>query len=329
MKRRKEFKSKARGQNVRATMDLGSQRRLRGPQHKFVVVGGSTGYNASNVCWELDTPDDGFFWKCFDEVPAEMRGQFGYSVCAIDDKSFVIAGGSNSSKCEVVCFQYSVKTQWEKLPNTGAARCSAGMACLNKVVYFLGGEGNRRAILKSCEKLDLKVSGSRRRWMRCPDMAQPMVFPLTAAAGDSMYVVTNTHRDNRIKPGTALTLQCFDPKREKWSFRNSLPTSVRDTSGAAVLGDGGSLYLLAGWEKLCARYDVEVDVWTLLQPCKGVHSFAAVCCAGGKINIFGGQDEHGQTTAVEEYDIDADEWRARTLEMPEAIVYHHALVLYM
>ena len=330
VKRRREYRSQSATHNLRATMDLGAAMRLRGPEHKFVLVGGSTGYNVSDVCWALDTPDDGFFWKCFAEVPKDMRQQYGYSVCAIDSKSFVMAGGGSNSSCALGCFKYSVKSGvWEKLRDTTVARCSAGLVCLNKVLYFLGGEGNRNALLKSCEKMDLKLSGPRQRWIRCANMAQPMVFPHAAAAGDSVYVVSNTHHDNKIKPGTPLTLQCYDPRKDRWNYAANLPSGIRDTFGASVLGDGGFVYLVGGWEKLCARYDVNTDAWTMLKRCPSVHSFAGVCIAGGKINVFGGNDEQGLTSSCEEYDVEKDEWRTRTLEMPENICHHHALVLYM
>ena len=65
----------------------------------------------------------------------------------------------------------------------------------------------------------------------CP-LLQAMLLPITAATDTHIYVMFNTHQENRkSRRGKEISTQSYDIENKRWSYKSSMPAEVHDTLG--------------------------------------------------------------------------------------------------
>lgn len=191
-------------------------------------------------------------------------------------------------------------------------------------VNYSGGEGKDNQILDICHRFSLRT----RKWKTDAPMLQAMLLPIIAATHDGIYVLFNTHPDNRgIQKTRDISMQHYDPDTDEWSYKSPMLSQIYDTLGASAVAVNQMVYVVGGWDKMCAQYNTLTDMWTLLKNSQSVHVYNSAVHFRHKITMFGGAGANGPITDIEEYDIDKNTWRLRTLELPEPLHFHYCAIL--
>jgi N-acetylneuraminic acid mutarotase len=112
-----------------------------------------------------------------------------------------------------------------------------------------------------------------------------------AVIGGKIYVAGGDEDDNR----TLASLFVYDPVRNSWTSKRSMPHTTAAGLSAAI---NGKLYVLTSCGNSLAceselpttlyRYDPAIDQWTTLRPPPSSHSFGAGDVINGKWYIVGG-----------------------------------------
>lgn len=137
------------------------------------------------------------------------------------------------------------------------------------------------------------------RWSQMPPMKRARGGAAAAVVGDKLYVIDGAPQPYGIEdpePPYAL-LEAFDFRTRTWSTLAPPPAAVHHF-GAAVVD--GKIYIAGGRvdhessSNVFASYDPATDRWTRLGSLpEGKISSMGVVSAGGKLVIFGGDDEVG------------------------------------
>ena len=114
--------------------------------------------------------------------------------------------------------------------------------------------------------------------------------------------------------------QRYDPTTDTWSTAAGLAVAWCAT---AVLSD--EIYAMGGlqqfpsisYEGVNRRYDPTMDQWTALAPMPLARAYATAEAFGGRIYLFGGANQFGPLSSVQEYDPMTDSWAVMT-SMPTA-----------
>lgn len=225
------------------------------------------------------------------------------------------------------CYKYTVSTdKWRRLPDMPNTRSGMAAVATTQYLFVTGGADRKEKPLSLCEALNLKNE----KWESRPRMLQAMLLPIMAATDANLYVAFNTHHENRkSRKGKEISMQNFSLATKKWSFVSAMPAEVQDTLGAGAVGVEKCVYVVGGWDRLCAKYDTSADVWTLMTKCDLVHVYHSAAYYQGRITMFGGADANGASNDIEEYDVEENKWRLRTLELPEPVQSHSSMVLFV
>ena len=71
---------------------------------------------------------------------------------------------------------------------------------------------------------------------------------------------------------------------------------------------------------IAARYTPATDTWTLLKQPSIEHRFGSACASNGCIYLCGG-GWNASSDAIEEYDIEKDEWTVSTMKLPQPLTF--------
>jgi N-acetylneuraminic acid mutarotase len=162
-------------------------------------------------------------------------------------------------------------------------------------IYFAGGflEGEGET------DLFLEYDPATDKWSEMPPMGRARGGAGATVIGDKLYVVDGGPQPYNVEePRPAYAhLEVFDFRTGKWSVKAPPPVGVHHVEAASLVG---KVYMAGGRideEKSSAafvRYDPASDKWTRLPDLpEGKVSSLGVVSAGGKIVVFGGDDEEG------------------------------------
>jgi N-acetylneuraminic acid mutarotase len=180
-------------------------------------------------------------------------------------------------------------------------------------------------------------------WKALAPMPSKRGSPVAAAVGDKIYVIGGATTlpgttDPAISPSTPQlclgTVEEYDPEKNTWRERNSMPTPRNHTTAGVVNGKiyvlggrvGAAFIGLASDISVVEEYDPAADKWSA--PRSRMPTARSAVASGvfnGRVYVAGGefQDPHMMATfrAVEAYDPASNSWSI----MPSMPVSRHGL----
>lgn len=171
------------------------------------------------------------------------------------------------------------------------------------------------------------------RWTELPPLRQARGAAAAAVIEDKLYVAAGAPQTYGVSnpDGPYDSLEIYDFDTETWSSGPDAPLAVHHVNGAAL---DGKLYLAGG--RLDAerssddflRYDPAAEKWQRLPRLPlGAISSAGVVAAGGKIVVYGGDDELGWeegggsvTPTAWAFDPRTERWQ----RLPDLAIERHA-----
>jgi hypothetical protein len=225
------------------------------------VVGG---YHADRLVASAD---------CYDPSTGEWQEGSDMSVeradCAaacVDGFLYVVGGydcafvhdGSTEVLASAECYDPSTRA-WRALPDMSFARYRCAAACINGLLYVVGGADNDNLPFASAECYD----PSTRDWLALPDMSAERCWCAAASVDGLLYVVGGADHNKRA----LASAECYDPSTIAW---RALPDMSIARTGCAAASIDGLLYVVGGEDALgrpvasAECYDPSTQQWRSL-----------------------------------------------------------------
>ena len=230
-------------------------------------------------------------WRLEPEAP---RGQVEGSAAAIGPNVFVVGGSKPGNLHRVLRFD-TRSDRWSEPAQLPVGVNHSPATTHDGKVYLVGGylEGAKAT------NRGFEFDPATNTWSELPPMKQARGGSATAVIGDKLYVVDGGPQFFDVedpRPPYA-RLEVFDFNTRTWSTGAPPPVAVHHVGAAAL---GGKLYLAGGRVDTEAAtadflsYDPTQDRWTRLPDLpQGKIASTGVVAAGGRIVVFGGDDEVG------------------------------------
>lgn len=230
-------------------------------------------------------------WRSEPETP---KSQVEGSATAIGSTIYVTGGSRPGNLHTVLAFDTRSK-RWKEPAQLPVGLNHSPSAAHDGKLYlaggFLEGDGETNRFFE--------FDPATNRWRELPPMKQARGGGGAVVIGDLLYVVdggAQPYNVTGVKPPKPL-LEIFDFETETWSTATPPPVGVHHVGVAVV---DGEIYMAGGrfGEEESSgefvRYDPATDRWTRLPSLpQGPTSSLGTVAAGGKIVVFGGDDEAG------------------------------------
>jgi Kelch motif len=230
-------------------------------------------------------------WRSEPETP---RSQVEGSAATVGTTIYV-AGGSRPGDLHTVLAFDTRSRSWTKPAQLPVGLNHSPAAAHDGKVYlaggFLEGEGETNRFFE--------FDPARNRWRELAPMKQARGGGAAVVIGDRLYVVDGGAQPYNVsdpRPPEPV-LEVFDFGSGTWSSATPPPLGVHHV-GAAVVD--GKIYMAGGRRAeeissgVFVRYDPATDRWTRLPSLpQGPTSSLGTVAAGGKVVVFGGDDEAG------------------------------------
>jgi DNA-binding CsgD family transcriptional regulator len=173
--------------------------------------------------------------------------------------------------------------RWHELAALPLARKGLAAANYENQVYAIAGE-SPSGVTGQVDRFD-PAKGT---WQSLASKPLPVADVQAAVIGEKIYVP-----GGRLASGAMSDiLEVYDPRRDEWSQKASLPQAL---SAYALVSLEGDLYLFGGWNGQGALdtayiYDPVEDTWRALSPMPAPKAFAGAAAKGAKIFVLGGWD---------------------------------------
>jgi hypothetical protein len=196
-------------------------------------------------------------------------------------------------------------TGWEVLPNMHFARFGCAAACVDELLYVMGGKYTWSNPLARVECYD----PSTQQWQAIPDMTCDRYACAAACIDGLLYVM-----GGEDAAGCNLArAECYNPKTRRW---RALPDMKVARYGCAAASMDGILYVVggeaAGSDSSIASaecYDPLTDSWCALPDMIVKRRGCAAGAIDGVLYVMGGVDAGNTLASVECYDPRTGHWR--------------------
>jgi N-acetylneuraminic acid mutarotase len=228
-------------------------------------------------------------WRLEPEAP---KAQVESGGATIGSTIYVFGGARPGNLHTVLAFDTRTR-RWSEPTKLPVGLNHAAVAAHDGQLYLAGGflEGNRET------NLFLAYDPAANEWSKLPPMKLARGGGAAVTIGDKLYMIDGGPQPYGVENPEPPTprLEIFDFRKQTWTVAAPPPVAVHHT-GAAVVD--GMIYLAGGRygdEASSAtfdRYDPETDRWTRLPDLpQGKVSSLGVVSAGGRVVVFGGDDE--------------------------------------
>jgi N-acetylneuraminic acid mutarotase len=184
-----------------------------------------------------------------------------------------------------------------------------GVAFLDGKLYAIGGflEQNRKPHPRGFV-YDPKPD----RWNELPPLPRPVGSAAVVGYAGLLHVIGGAIGETTESKRSVDWHLVYDPKAERWSERNPLPTA-RDHTGTLVIGNlihviGGRVDSFHTNSNLHHSYDPATDAWTPRNPLPTARSGHGAVLYRGKVFIMGGEGTNRVFGQMEAYDPASDAW---------------------
>ena len=185
-------------------------------------------------------------------------------------------------------------SRWKNLQPLPEASSGLAAAIYENTIYVIGGDTGQ-GVSGAVASYDLL----QKTWQALSAKPTPAADISAVVWGGLIYVPGG----KLASGGMTNVLEVYDPQKDAWESKASLPQAL---SGYALAAFEGKLYLFGGWDGRQALsevwvYDPEVDRWETRSQMPGPRAFAGAAVAGGKIFVMGGYDGNKPLDANQAY----------------------------
>jgi hypothetical protein len=204
--------------------------------------------------------------ECYDPSTGDWRGVPDMSVarsdCAaacVDGLLYIVGGndGPNFSRYSLEsaeCYDPSTRA-WRALPDMSVERLGCAAACVDGILYVVGGADDHRGFLASAECYDPSAG----YWRALPDMSVERIGCAAACVDGLLYVVGGCDGNENLA-----SAECYDPSTGAW---RTLPDMSVERAGCAAACVDGLLYVVGGVDEngtalaSAECYDPSIEQW--------------------------------------------------------------------
>ncbi len=201
----------------------------------------------------------------------------------------------------------SASGAWATLARMPSARQEVAVAALGNEIFVIGGFGASAAPVATVESYDVATDS----WHARAPYPAPVHHAAAAVVAGRLYVVGG-YTGGRVGWARSASLHEYDPAREAWIARASMPTARGALAAVAV---GGRLHVLGGDAEGVTGahevYDPRTDRWTPAATMPTARDHLAAVTVGTRVWALGGRTSFfgTQYANVEIYDPATDSWR--------------------
>eukprot|EP00794_Sanderia_malayensis_P011756 gene11756-12975_t len=228
-------------------------------------------------------------------------------------QSVYAIGGRNSVECQLNTLErYDIyEDQWTIEPSMNSARTAVGAACLDGLLYTVGGEcavnspHEDTLYLGAVECFD----SVKRRWFRVADIGIQRSFVSVAVCNGFLYAVGGEDRACSYN-----IVERFNPARNEWVPVRGMK---RKRSGAGLAVCEGLMYVAGGYDRgvhsdraSVECYDPDRDEWTFVAELEKSRSGLVLVSLNGFIYALGGRNRSTDHyfNLCERYNPLTDQW---------------------
>jgi len=199
----------------------------------------------------------------------KARERFGYSVCTLDNKIFVLGGGLGDTTCEMLDLNDD-DPHWRYFAEMNRSHEHGGAVVVDRKIYVLGGGDDTKVEVYDVDQGTLSwfhkvlalISQTKQQdqWKIVTNMPNSR-FGLGVAAVDNKIYITGGQNidDDQIK----FSVDCYDPDTNTWSEMANMNIA---RVGHSLVSLHGRLYAIGGSGVDSVEvYDPDNNTWTLLQ----------------------------------------------------------------
>ena len=248
--------------------------------------------------------------------PALDKPRLGLSLARADDGTLYAIGGLTPDSVRPTRIDASLDgASWRPMPAQATGRWFAGTAMLDGELYVVGGSDrtfSSRAVTSYDPRTEL--------WTARSPMHDTRFGHGTAVVGGLLYAIGG-QAEGPNATWSRSSVERYDPKSDRWTYRADLPDEVAFAGVAAAKGRiyvaGGTLVWGGVRQPLSTLYIYEptTDRWHVGAPMPTPRShLSLVAATNGRLYAIGGNTGTGAvpkpSAVVEEYDPITDRWRA-------------------
>lgn len=222
------------------------------------------------------------------------------AAAAYDGKLFVVGGyvnfeGKRTSTSKSFMY-YPTTDMWKEIKSMSTARGALTANFINGTLFAVGGQDSARKTVNTNEAYDSKKN----TWTEREPMPTPRHHITSAVVNGKLYVVGGRQTDK--SPDVNIdTNEVYDPKLDKWTSLNSMPTK---RSGLAATSLGNDIYVFGGEHPFkddeplrtfnnTEIYNTKIDKWTAGSPLPTARHGLTAEEVNGTIYVIGGGPEPG------------------------------------
>jgi N-acetylneuraminic acid mutarotase len=214
---------------------------------------------------------------------------------------------------------------WRTAAPAPTKRTEVAAATLSGKIFVAGGfeqPGLGNVLNFSITALLEEYDPSTDRWTPKAPMSIGLHHVGIGVAGGRLYVIGGYKQAGLSVWGPVATVYAYDPDKNSWVERASMPTA---RGALSVTEHDGKLYAIGGYDRTANSAAVEVydparNLWTSRAPLPTPRDHLATATASGKIYAIGGRlngDYRRNLSVTELYDPITDQWK-RVADLPTA-----------
>ncbi|WP_312281921.1 kelch repeat-containing protein [Oscillibacter sp.] len=251
-----------------------------------------------------------------------IPGSANYSeATAIDDKIYIVDGGSSVAGNNVVYIYNTLADSWDTTNNI-IPRVYHQVAVVNDKLYVIGGHNIINNVVSTLDSVEM-YDPSTGNWTTKASMNLPREKLKVEVVNGKIYAIGG------YTPGNWLTsVEEYDPVADTWTTKADMNIKTAYFESAVLNnkiyisgGDGSSTHL-----NQLQAYDPETNIWTIKAPMlleRENHQFIS---ADNKLYAVGGSNNTGISAAAESYDPTTDSWES-IASLPKAKRYAGSALL--
>jgi N-acetylneuraminic acid mutarotase len=212
----------------------------------------------------------------------------------------IVVGGSAADDASVAsaeCYD-PLTQQWQALPGMSVARRRGAGACVDGLVYVVGGVNQNSLASAEC------YDPSTRQWRALPEMSVERYGCAAACVDGLLYVVGGRDAGDNI----LASAECYDPSTQQWRALPDMRGGRYECAAACV---DGLLYVAGGGAYCAECYDPSTRRWRTLPDMDAYRGSCVAACVGGLFYVVDVQPYRPDFLASAQcYDPSTQEWRA-------------------
>lgn len=202
--------------------------------------------------------------------------------------------------------------RWQQLTSLPEPRSRAAAVFLQDKLILIGGETTGGRLLDTVDGYDFALND----WRALPKLPMPLSNSSAALISGTVYVAGGTEAASEGgEPQISNHLLRWQEGEDSWSTFVDLPNPL---TGASLVADGESLYLIGGWdgermrdEVLRLSPNVEAETlpsWQHVTRLEKPRAFVGASIVDNQLYVVGGSDGQKNYDLTNRYDLQQGKW---------------------